>query len=104
MIAQKNQIKVHDDVKFIGVWHFTPNSTGGGGTITPTPNPNPKPETEDPDRIEGEDRIETSIEASEDLYPNGTNAVVLANAERFTDVLTANPSCCSGKCSIFINI
>ena len=24
-------IKVHDDVKFIGVWHFTPNSTGGGG-------------------------------------------------------------------------
>ena len=39
-------IKVHDDVKFIGVWHFTPNSTGGGGTITPTPNPNPTPDKE----------------------------------------------------------
>lgn len=95
-------IKVHDDVKFIGVWHFTPNSTGGGGTITPTPNPNPTPDKEDPDRVEGDDRIETSIEASEILYPNGTNAVVLANAERFSDVLTANPFAVQEKASALL--
>lgn len=43
------------------------------------------------DRIEGNDRIETAIDASRELFPKGTNAIVLANCERFTDVLTANP-------------
>ncbi|WP_300282526.1 cell wall-binding repeat-containing protein [Peptacetobacter sp.] len=42
-------------------------------------------------RIEGNDRIDTSIDASKVLYPNGTDSVVLANCERYTDVLTANP-------------
>ena len=69
---------------FIGTWEFVKNSTGGG-TVTPKPDP------EDPGRIEGGDRVDTSIDASEDLFPNGTDAVVLANCERYTDVLTANP-------------
>ena len=72
----------------------------GGGTVTPTPNPNPKPT--DPDRIEGNDRIETSVETSKDLYPNGTNAVVLANAERYTDVLTADPFAIQEKASALL--
>ncbi len=79
-----NQGNVTTDVEFIGTWEFVKNSTGGG-TVTP------KPEPEDPDRIEGGDRVDTSIDASEDLFPNGTDAVVLANCERYTDVLTANP-------------
>lgn len=76
--------KVTKAENFIGTWEFVKNSTGGG-TVTP------KPEPEDPDRIEGGDRVDTSIDASEDLFPNGTDAVVLANCERYTDVLTANP-------------
>ena len=79
-----NQSNVTTDVEFIGTWEFVKNSTGGG-TVTP------KPEPEDPDRIEGGDRVDTSIDTSEELFPNGTDAVVLANCERYTDVLTANP-------------
>ena len=67
---------------------------GGGGTIVTPPT--------DPDRIEGNDRIETSVETSEDLYPNGTNAVVLANAERYTDVLTADPFAIQEKASALL--
>ena len=103
---KKEITEIHHDEHFIGVWHFEPKSTGGGtgggGTITPTPNPNPTPDKEDPDRVEGDDRIETSIEASEILYPNGTNAVVLANAERFSDVLTANPFAVQEKASALL--
>ena len=89
---------VTDDVEFIGYWEFIEDSTGGGGTVIPTPKPDP----EDPDRIEGNDRIETSIEASKDLYPNGTNAVVLANCERYTDVLTADPFAIQEKASALL--
>ena len=73
----------------------------GGGTVTPNPNPTPTPDPkpEEPDRIEGNDRIETSVETSKDLYPNGTNAVVLANCERYTDVLTADPFAIQEKAS-----
>lgn len=67
---------------------------GGGGTIVTPPT--------DPDRIEGNDRIETSVETSEDLYPNGTNAIVLANAERYTDVLTADPFAIQEKASALL--
>lgn len=67
---------------------------GGGGTIVTPPT--------DPDRIEGNDRIETSVETSKDLYPNGTNAVVLANAERYTDVLTADPFAIQEKASALL--
>lgn len=68
---------------------------GGGGGIIVTP-------PTDPDRIEGNDRIETSVETSEDLYPNGTNAVVVANAERYTDVLTADPFAIQEKASALL--
>ena len=67
---------------------------GGGGTIVTPPT--------DPDRIEGNDRIETSVETSKDLYPNGTNAVVVANAERYTDVLTADPFAIQEKASALL--
>lgn len=69
-----------------------PNTdNNGGGTITPgNPNKPEKPEV-NVDRLEGSNRIETAIEASKDLFSNGTNVVVLANADRFTDVLAANP-------------
>ena len=89
-------MEVHDDVEFIGVWHFTQNSTAGGGTVTPPTKPT------EPDRIEGNDRIETSVETSKDLYPNGTNGVVLANAERYTDVLTADPFAIQEKASALL--
>ena len=94
----KEPIKMEHNVELIGVWHFEPKSTGGGGggTITPPTKP------EDPDRIEGNDRIETSVETSKDLYPNGTNAVVLANAERYTDVLTADPFAIQEKASALL--
>ena len=93
----ENEIEMHKDMELVGVWHFEPNSTGGGGgTITPPTKP------EEPDRIEGGDRIETSIESSKDLYPNGTNAVVLANCERYTDVLTADPFAIQEKASALL--
>ena len=77
-------------------------NTGGGGTVIPPTKPEQKPDLEDPDRIEGNDRIETSVETSKDLYPNGTNAVVLANAERYTDVLTADPFAIQEKASALL--
>ena len=92
---------MHKDMELVGVWHFEPNSTGGGGggaIVTPPT----QLDNEDPDRIEGNDRIETSVETSKDLYPNGTNAVVLANAERYTDVLTADPFAIQEKASALL--
>lgn len=90
---------IHKDTVFVGKWHFTPKDTSGGTTpdkpeipdkpVTPNKPILPNKPTE-PDRVEGDDRIETSIEASKNLFPSGTNAVVLSNCERFTDVLTAN--------------
>ncbi len=98
--VKNNEKEVHHDEELKGVWEFVKDSsgggTGGGGTVTPNP------DKEDPDRVEGDDRIETSIEASEILYPNGTNAVVLANAERFSDVLTANPFAVQEKASALL--
>ena len=93
---EEHEIEMHKDMELVGVWHFTPSSTGGGGggTIVTPPT--------DPDRIEGNDRIETSVETSKDLYPNGTNAVVLANAERYTDVLTADPFAIQEKASALL--
>ena len=93
---KEHEIEMHKDMELVGVWHFEPNSTGGGGggTIVTPPT--------DPDRIEGNDRIETSVETSKDLYPNGTNAVVLANCERYTDVLTADPFAIQEKASALL--
>ena len=100
----KKYENITSDVEFIGIWEFVKDSTGGGGTGggTITPTPNPKPDPEEPDRIEGNDRIETSVESSKDLYPNGTNAVVLANCERYTDVLTADPFAVQEKASALL--
>ena len=83
--------KVTKSENFIGTWEFVKNISEGGGIVIPPTKPEQKPEPEDPDRIEGGDRVDTSIDTSEELFPNGTDAVVLANCERYTDVLTANP-------------
>ena len=93
---EEHKIEMHKNIELVGVWHFEPNSTGGGGggTIVTPPT--------DPDRIEGNDRIETSVETSKDLYPNGINAVVLANCERYTDVLTADPFAIQEKASALL--
>ena len=91
---------VTSNVEFVGTWEFVKDSTGGGGTGGGTVTPPIKPE--EPDRIEGGDRIETSVESSKDLYPNGTNAVVLANCERYTDVLTADPFAIQEKASALL--
>ena len=97
---------IQKNTHFVGTWEFVKNSTGGG-TVTPKPDkpvvPNkPTVPNKEPDRIEGDDRIETAIEASEKLYPNGTDKVVLANAERFSDVLTANPFAVQEKASALL--
>lgn len=46
---------------------------------------------QDPDRIDGVDRVETAVNVSKETYPNGANAVILANKNKFSDVLTAVP-------------
>lgn len=71
--------KVTKAENFIGISEFVKNSSEGGGIVIPPTKPEQKPEPEEPDRIEGGDRVDTSIDASEDLFPNGTNTVVLAN-------------------------
>ena len=86
-----SRVSLLKEENFIGTWEFVKNSSEGGGIVIPPTKPEQKPEPEEPDRIEGGDRVDTSIDASEDLFPNGTDAVVLANCERYTDVLTANP-------------
>ena len=118
--SPNNVENIDKNTEFVGRWKFDKNP--GGGTVTPKPDPEPKPDPtptpnpdkpvvpnkptvpdkEEPDRIEGDDRIETAIEASEKLYPNGTDKVVLANAERFSDVLTANPFAVQEKASALL--
>lgn len=51
-------------------------------------------------RIRGKDRIETAVKVSKDLHKKSADAVVLANAERYTDVLTANPFAVSENASV----
>ena len=65
------------------------DNNNGGGIVVPPSKPE-KPEVE-VNRLEGANKIETAVESSKELYPSGTNVVVLANADRFTDVLAANP-------------
>ncbi len=40
-----------------------------------------------PQRVEGGDRVETSLAVAQDRFPDGEGAVVLASAERFADAL-----------------
>lgn len=42
-------------------------------------------------RISGENRVQTSIEVSKKMFKEGTNKVVLANQDNYSDVLTAAP-------------
>lgn len=61
---------------------FKVNSSSNSGTYIPG---------QDPDRIDGVDRVETAVNVSKETYPNGANAVILANKNKFSDVLTAVP-------------
>ena len=42
-------------------------------------------------RISGENRVQTAIEVSKNMFKEGTNKVVLANQDNYSDVLTAAP-------------
>lgn len=42
-------------------------------------------------RIDGDDRIETAVKVSENNYPNGARAVIIANKDKYTDIMTAVP-------------
>ena len=42
-------------------------------------------------RISGENRVQTAIEVSKKMFKEGTNKVVLANQDNYSDVLTASP-------------
>ncbi|MCC2717391.1 cell wall-binding repeat-containing protein [Finegoldia magna] len=42
-------------------------------------------------RISGENRVQTAIEVSKKMFKEGTNKVVLANQDNYSDVLTAAP-------------
>ena len=86
--------KVTKDVTYTAKWEED-------FTNQPEDNPNyPINQDREGNRIYGADRIETAIEISKDLYPKGANAVVLANCERYTDVLTANPFAVQEKASV----
>lgn len=43
------------------------------------------------DRICGSGRVETAVKVSQSVYPKGTKAAILANGEKFSNVLTAMP-------------
>ena len=77
---------VNNDLTVYAIWekNSTPVNPGGGSTTDPiVPNK--------PERIDGNDRIETAVKVSQKSYPNGTKAVILANKDKFSDVLTAVP-------------
>lgn len=77
---------VNNDLTVYAIWekNSTPVNPGGGSTTNPiVPNK--------PERIDGNDRIETAVKVSQKSYPNGTKAVILANKDKFSDVLTAVP-------------
>lgn len=42
-------------------------------------------------RISGQNRVQTAIEVSKKMFKEGTNKVVLANQNNYSDVLTASP-------------
>ena len=47
--------------------------------------------TKNINRISGENRELTAIEVSKETYPNGTDTVILANRETFSDTISASP-------------
>ncbi len=76
---------VNNDLTVYAIWekNSTPVNPGGSTTDPTVPNK--------PERIDGNDRIETAVKVSQKSYPNGTKAVILANKDKFSDVLTAVP-------------
>lgn len=51
-------------------------------------------------RISGENRVQTAIEVSKKMFKEGTNKVVLANQNNYSDVLTAAPFAKSNNASL----
>ena len=57
---------------------------GGGGSYTPASKVTS-------DRIAGSNRFDTAVKVSQSAYPDGAKTVILANGEKFSDVLAAMP-------------
>ena len=79
---------VNGDTTVYAIWKKLPSKPNNPHKPYVPSNPNTPV---DPDRINGKDRIETAVKVSQKSYPNGTKAVILANKNKFADVLTAVP-------------
>ena len=62
----------------------TSGGGGGGGSYTPASKVTS-------DRIAGSNRFDTAVKVSQSAYPDGAKTVILANGEKFSDVLAAMP-------------
>ncbi|MDY5436420.1 cell wall-binding repeat-containing protein, partial [Peptostreptococcus porci] len=62
-------------------YYYIPSSSGSSSNSN----------TSNSDRLNGKDRVETAVKVSRASYPYGARAVILANKDKFPDVLTAVP-------------
>ncbi|MDD7183031.1 cell wall-binding repeat-containing protein, partial [Peptostreptococcus porci] len=62
-------------------YYYNPSSSGSSSNSN----------TSNSDRLNGKDRVETAVKVSRASYPYGARAVILANKDKFPDVLTAVP-------------
>ncbi|WP_370327798.1 cell wall-binding repeat-containing protein [Euzebya sp.] len=77
-----------------GAFEFVPqpsNPENPGSTPTPQPEPTIPPVQVNIDRCGGETRTETATECSEETFPDGADAVVLARADDFPDAQAGAP-------------
>ena len=90
--AVKDAIKAIEDAKkalkpdssgTTGGKHHSSSSSSSG--VLPTPS------TGTSDRISGSNRVATAVNVSKLAYANGAKTVILANSEKFSDVLAAMP-------------
>lgn len=74
-----------------------PSRNGGGSSSSNTSNATGS-------RIAGDSRVATAVAVSKDMYKNGTSTVIIANMNKFSDVLTAAPLASQKKAPIlFVN-
>ena len=106
-LSSKNYRKALDFVKAdnknnikLKKWELKDNSKNlenpniSEGTSSKTTNvgqSNSSKTTKNINRIYGENRELTAIEVSKETYPNGTDTVIIANRETFSDTISASP-------------